>query len=160
MLWRCIERHRREAVRTSIGLLPQTAALVVSYTAIERYMFKDLFMKLTVHHIALNKRIDKGKRLFSEVSDPQLSRMLLARELFECLQVPDNDARTLALANIDLLQAAATQAKNSLLGSASHRPLSANTISVCYAAIWSAFLHWKPSSGRTCLTWSPLLAKP
>ena len=121
VLWRCIERHRREAVRTSIGLLPQTAALVVSYTAIERYMFKDLFMKLTVHHIALNKRIDKGKRLFSEVSDPQLSRMLLARELFECLQVPDNDARTLALANIDLLQAAATQAKKlpSWLGIAS-----------------------------------------
>lgn len=111
VLWRCIERHRREAVRTAISLLPEAAPLVVSYTAIERYMLKDLFIKQAQHHIALNRRIDKGERLFSEVSDPQLSRMLLARELFECLQVPDNDARTFALANIDLLQAAATQAK-------------------------------------------------
>ncbi|MBV2080117.1 MULTISPECIES: DUF6543 domain-containing protein [Pseudomonas] len=111
VLWRCVERHRREALRTAISLLPEATPLVVSYIAIERYVLKDLFIKQAQHHIALNKRIDKGERLFSEVSDPQLSRMLLARDLFECLQVPDNDARTLALANIDLLQAAATQAK-------------------------------------------------
>lgn len=111
VLWRCIGRDQREAVRTAIGALPEGASLVVTYTMVERYMLKDLFIKQMQHHAALNARIDQGDRLFSEVSDPQLSRMLLAQQLFECLQVPSNDARTLALANINLLQEAANQAK-------------------------------------------------
>ncbi|MCF5235041.1 hypothetical protein GIW30_05860 [Pseudomonas sp. PA-5-4G] len=121
VLWRCIERDHRVAARGWIQALPKDAPLVVSYEAIKRTMLKDLFIKLMQRYAALNKRVGRGVRLFSEVSDPQLSRMLLAQELFECLQVPANDARTLALANINLLQMAATQAKKlpSWLGIAS-----------------------------------------
>ncbi|MFL1555407.1 dermonecrotic toxin domain-containing protein [Pseudomonas sp. O11] len=121
ILWRCIERHQRESLRTIISRLPAGTPLGVSYAAIERHILKDLFLKLTQHYAAMDKRIDQGVRLFSEVSDPVLSRALLAQELFESLQVPANDARTLALANINLLQEAARQAKKlpSWLGIAS-----------------------------------------
>ena len=121
VLWRCIGRDQREVARAAITALPKNTALVVNYEAIKRPLLKDWFLKLMQHYAALNKAVGKGVRLFSEVSDPQLSRMLLAQELFECLQVPANDARTLALANINLLQMAATQAKKlpSWLGIAS-----------------------------------------
>ncbi|WP_339435545.1 dermonecrotic toxin domain-containing protein [Pseudomonas orientalis] len=123
VLWRCIGRDHRAAARRWVHGVPKDTPLGVSYEAIKRTMLKDLFIKLMQHYAALNKLVGTGVRLFSEVSDPQLSRMLLARELFECLQVPANDARTLALANINLLQVAATQAKKlpSWLGSASTR---------------------------------------
>lgn len=107
--------------------------MVVSYEAIKRTMLKDLFIKLMQRYAALNKRVGRGVRLFSEVSDPQLSRMLLAQELFECLQVPANDARTLALANINLLQMAATQAKNSPRGWALPQPVVEDTTNDCHA---------------------------
>lgn len=121
VLWRCIGRDQRVAARGWIHALPKDAPLVVSYQAIKRTMLKDLFIKLMQRYAAFNKLVGQGVRLFSEVSDPQLSRMLLAQELFECLQVPANDARTLALANINLLQMAVTQAKKlpSWLGIAS-----------------------------------------
>lgn len=121
VLWRCIGRDHRVAARGAIHALPMDAPLIVSYEAVKRTMLKDLFVKLMQRYAALNKLVGQGVRLFSEVSDPQLSRMLLAQELFECLQVPANDARTLALANINLLQMAATQAKKlpSWLGIAS-----------------------------------------
>ncbi|MDQ0702744.1 hypothetical protein QF043_001536 [Pseudomonas sp. W3I7] len=121
VLWRCIGRDQREAARATINGLPQEASVGVSYEAIKRTALKDLFIKLMRHHAALDTLIGKGVRLFSEISDPQLSRMLLAQELFECLQVPANDARTLALVNINLLQVAATQAQKlpSWLGIAS-----------------------------------------
>ncbi|NWA86642.1 dermonecrotic toxin domain-containing protein [Pseudomonas sp. D2002] len=110
MLWRCIGRHQRAQLRAAISALPKGTPLV-SYTLIERNVLKDLFLNLLQHYQALQKRVDQGERLFSEVSDPQLSAMLLAQELFECLQIPANDARTLALANVNLLQEAARQAK-------------------------------------------------
>lgn len=121
VLWRCIGRDQREVARAAITALPKNTALVVNYEAIKRAPLKDWFIKLMQHYAALNKLVGKGVRLFSEMSDPQLSRMLLAQELFECLQVPANDARTLALANINLLHMAATQAKKlpSWLGIAS-----------------------------------------
>ena len=111
LLWRCIGRHQREQARAAIIALPRDASLVVSYQRIGRALLKDLFIKHLQHHVAMNKLIDQGAQLFSEVSDPQLSRTLLAQELFECLQVPANDARTLALANVGLLQVAADRAK-------------------------------------------------
>ncbi|WP_099487244.1 dermonecrotic toxin domain-containing protein [Pseudomonas sp. 2822-15] len=121
VLWRCIGRDQREAARAMINGLPKNASVGVSYEAIKRTALKDLFIKLMRHHAALDTLIGKGVRLFSEISDPQLSRMVLAQELFECLQVPANDARTLALVNINLLQVAATQAQKlpSWLGIAS-----------------------------------------
>ncbi|OAE13801.1 hypothetical protein AZH11_04510 [Pseudomonas simiae] len=121
VLWRCIGRHQRESARSAISALPKGAPLPVSYEVIGRYMLKDLFVKLVLHHGALKKRIDQGEKLFSEVSDPQLSSELLAQELYDCLQIPANDARTLALANTNLLQEAARQAKKlpSWLGIAS-----------------------------------------
>ncbi|WP_428552471.1 dermonecrotic toxin domain-containing protein [Pseudomonas edaphica] len=121
VLWRCIGRDQREVARAAITALPRNTALVVNYEAIKRPLLKDWFTKLMQHYAALNKLAGKGVRLFSEMSDPQLSRMLLAQELFECLQVPANDARTLALSNINLLRVAATQAKKlpSWLGYAS-----------------------------------------
>ena len=121
VLWRCIGRDQREVARAAITALPKNTDLVVNYEAIKRPLLKDWFIKLMQHYAALNKLVGKGVRLFSEMSDPQLSRMLLAQELFECLQVPANDARTLALSNINLLRVAATQAKKlpSWLGSAS-----------------------------------------
>ena len=111
MLWRCIGRHQRAQLRAAISALPKGTPLQVSYTLIERNVLKDLFLNLLQHYLALQKRIDQGEKLFSEVSDPQLSAMLLAQEMFECLQIPANDARTLALANVNLLQEAARQAK-------------------------------------------------
>lgn len=110
MLWRCIGRHQREQARTAISALPTGASLVVRYEMIKRAVIKDLFIKHMQHHVAMNKLIDQGKRLFSEVSDRQLSRLLLAQELFDGLLVPANDARTLAVANLNLLQLAASQA--------------------------------------------------
>ncbi|WP_338475354.1 dermonecrotic toxin domain-containing protein [Pseudomonas khavaziana] len=111
MLWRCIGRHQRTQARMAISAVPTDTPLVVSYAVIERALLKDLFIKQVQHHIEMNKRIDQGHRLFNQVSDRELSRLLLAQELFDGLQVPANDARTLAMANLNLLQTAAIQAK-------------------------------------------------
>ena len=121
VLWRCIGRHQRESARAAISALPKGTSLPVHYEVVQRSMLKDLFTKLVRHYGALKTRIGRGEKLFSEVSDAQLSSDLLAQELYDCLQIPANDARTLALANINLLQEAAKQAKKlpSWLGSAS-----------------------------------------
>ncbi|NVZ53027.1 hypothetical protein HX792_21980 [Pseudomonas sp. B6002] len=107
VLWRCILRGERAAARLAF-----TRPTVVDYSVADNNELQEDFRVSVEHYARLRKQLVAGKRVFSEVSDTALGQQWLAAELREYLQVPSNDARTLALANIDFVRFAAEQAKN------------------------------------------------
>lgn len=107
-LWRCVPRDRREAARAAL----KDAAWHVAYAAIERHPLQHLFIGLISDYARLEKTLAQPAALFSEVSDPDLARVLLAGELSEQLQVPFNAALAQALATVNLWRLAAAQARH------------------------------------------------
>lgn len=87
------------------------ARVAVTYAPVTGNVLHEGFNALLKLYARLAAQLDDKVRLYSEVSDPALARLLLADELHEHLQVPEDDARMLALANVQLLRVAATQAK-------------------------------------------------
>ena len=106
VLWRCIGRDARAAARFAL-----VGSVQVDYSVVEHDVLYEDFKALIEHHARLDQLLDEPARVFSEVRDPTLGRLLLAEELREHLQVPVNEARTVALANLDFLRFAAAQAK-------------------------------------------------
>jgi len=107
VLWDCVERDRRDDLRGDAA----RGTLAVRYDLVEGNPVLLSLKNLLKYYARLKKSIDGSARPFSEVSDAELSRLLLARELAEHLKVPANDALKQALANIDLLRKAASEAK-------------------------------------------------
>lgn len=107
VLWRCIARDERAAARLAL-----TRPTVPEYRITENDVLHEDFKATVEHSARLRKQLEAGGRVFSEVSDPAQGLQWLAMELREQLQVPANDARTLALANIDFVRFTAEQAKS------------------------------------------------
>ncbi|SDN65548.1 dermonecrotic toxin domain-containing protein [Pseudomonas azotoformans] len=103
-LWQCVGRDRRQALKTA-------SDIKVTYEVLEEHVLHHGLTELINHYARLDQGLDQGSRLFSEVRDPALVRMLLAAEMREHLQVPAHDAVTEAMANLELLRFAAAQAK-------------------------------------------------
>ena len=101
-LWCSVARDQR-ALRA--------AGVEVTYAPVTGNVLHEGFNGLVKLYARLAAQLDDKVRLYSEVSDPALARLLLADELREHVQVPVDDARMLALANVQLLRVAATQAK-------------------------------------------------
>ena len=106
VLWRCIGRDVRAAARFAMA-----GSVQVTYSVVNHDVMYEDFKALIEHHARLEKLLDEPARVFGEVSDPTLGRLLLAEELREHLQVPVNEVRTVALANLDFLRFSAEQAK-------------------------------------------------
>lgn len=105
VLWRCIGRDVRDAARRTL-----VAPVQVEYSVVEGNGFYEDVKTQLEHFMALDKKLGASPRLFSEVSDPSLARRLLVEELREHLQVPRNDTRALAMANVELMRFAQEQA--------------------------------------------------
>ncbi|WP_411379000.1 dermonecrotic toxin domain-containing protein [Pseudomonas sp. MPB26] len=105
VLWRCIGRDVRDAARTALA-----GPVQVSYSVADSDVQYEDFKAMVEHHARLHQRLNQPQRLFSEVSDPTLGRMLLAEELREHLQVPVNQTLGRALANVAFVRFAAGQA--------------------------------------------------
>ncbi|MBO0495468.1 hypothetical protein J1G37_20400 [Pseudomonas sp. Marseille-Q1929] len=105
VLWRCIGRDLRGAAREALA-----ASVQVDYHVVERDGFYEDFKAQLEHFMTLEKNLATYPRLFSEVSDSSLARRLLVEELREHLQIPVNDARTLAMANLEFMRFAQAQA--------------------------------------------------
>lgn len=105
LFWRCIGRDVRAVARAEMAQSVQVDYRVVGHDV----MYEDL-KALIEHHARLSTLLDAPVRLFSEVSDPSVGRLLLAEELREHLHVPVNEVRTAALANLDFLRFAAGHA--------------------------------------------------
>ncbi|MGF6098429.1 dermonecrotic toxin domain-containing protein [Pseudomonas sp. 18175] len=106
VLWRCIGRDVRAAARFALARSVQ-----VDYSVVDHDVLYEDLKEVIEHHARLNKLLDQPARVFSEVRDPTLGRLLLAEELRERLQVPTNEARTVALSNLDFVRFAAARAK-------------------------------------------------
>lgn len=105
VLWRCIGRDVRDTARRTL-----VAPVQVEYSVVEGNGFYEDVKTQLEHFMALEKKLTTSARLFSEVSDPSLARRLLVEELREHLQVPRNDTRALAMANVELIRFAQEQA--------------------------------------------------
>lgn len=104
-LWRCIGRDQRAAARLAFS-----RPAWVDYQVVDYDVLHDDFKTSVEQHARLHKQLHAGTRLFSEVSDPAQGLQWLAVELREHLGVPVNDARTLALANLEFVRFAAEHA--------------------------------------------------
>ncbi|WP_237151316.1 DUF6543 domain-containing protein [Pseudomonas sp. ADAK18] len=108
VLWGCVERDKRHDLRAHAA----RETLAVRYELVEGNPALLSLKQLLKCYVRLKKSIDgNDARLFSEVTDVELSRLLLVGELDEHLKVPASDALKQALANIDLLRSAASEAK-------------------------------------------------
>jgi len=107
VLWGCVERDKRHDLRAQAA----RETLAVRYELVEGNPALLSLKKLLKGYVRLKKSIDGGAHLFSEVTDVELSRLLLAGELDEHLKVPASEALKQALANIDLLRKVASEAK-------------------------------------------------
>lgn len=107
VLWGCVERDKRPDLRAHAA----RETLVVRYDSVEVNPALLALKKLLKRYVGLKNSIDGNARLFSEVTSVELSHSLLAVELDEHLKVPASDALKQALANIDLVRSAASEAK-------------------------------------------------
>lgn len=108
VLWRTVERDKRRDLRTHAA----QGTLAVRYGVIKGYAALTSLMSVLRSYDRLRKNTEDIRRIFSEVTDPELSRSLLMVELEEQLKIPVNDALNRALANVELLRMAACEAKN------------------------------------------------
>lgn len=107
VLWGNVARDKRNGLRAHAA--HQT--LAVRYVPIDGKPALVLIKKLLGSYDRLHKSTDDITRIFSEVKDAELSRVLLLTELEKQLQVPGNSALGRAQTNIELLRKAALDAK-------------------------------------------------
>ncbi|MGB3124523.1 MAG: DUF6543 domain-containing protein [Pseudomonas sp.] len=105
VLWRCIGRDVRGTARLALA-----ATVTVAYTDVEYDVLYEDLKTLIEHYARLNLLLGAKTQLFSEVSDTSLASLMLAEELREQVQVPVNEARTLAMANLEFMRFAAQKA--------------------------------------------------
>ncbi len=107
VLWGAMERDKRRDLRAHAA----RGTLAVRYVAIKSYAALTSLKSLLRSYDRLKKSTEDIRRIYSEVTDPELSRALLMVELEDQLKIPVNDALNLALANVELLRKAASEAK-------------------------------------------------
>ncbi|NWC95128.1 MULTISPECIES: dermonecrotic toxin domain-containing protein [unclassified Pseudomonas] len=110
-LWHCVGRDQRREAYTLVGALAASEPLLVYYQVMEGNVLSDSFKEQIDRYARTERWVAEGGRPFSEVTDPALTRTLLARELADSLQVPLSAARAQALANISVLRLGVAQAK-------------------------------------------------
>ncbi|WP_332846125.1 dermonecrotic toxin domain-containing protein [Pseudomonas lactucae] len=106
-LWQCIGRAERNAARDWVRSLAVDEALEVIVEALGADALKIGLQEQIAALVEAHERLGRGERMFTEVSDRSLTTTLLAMEVEQNLQVPANDAREMALNNIQLVIAAA-----------------------------------------------------
>ncbi|KMT56889.1 dermonecrotic toxin domain-containing protein [Pseudomonas fildesensis] len=107
VLWGYVERDKRNDLRAhAVG-----ETLAVRYVPLDGKPALASLKKLLGCCDRLHKSTEDITRIFSEVTDVELSRALLMVELEEQLKVPANSALSQAQANIELLRKVASQAK-------------------------------------------------
>ncbi|WP_460150835.1 hypothetical protein [Pseudomonas sp. S3_A03] len=106
-LWQCIGRAERNAARDWVRSLAVDEALEVTVEALGADALKIGLQEQIAALVEAHERLGRGERMFTEVSDRSLTTTLLAMEAVQNLQVPANDAREMALNNIQLVIAAA-----------------------------------------------------
>ena len=104
LLWRYVERQKRQAVREQIA----AQTLAVRYESIEGNPVLLALKRLLKGYVLLQG----SDRVSNETHDTQLSRQLLAAELHEQLSAPVSDALIQARAHFDLVRKAAEAKKN------------------------------------------------
>lgn len=107
VLWGCVERDKRNDLRAHAA----RETLAVRYDPIDGKPSRASLKKLLGTCDRLQKSTEDITRIFSEVTDAELSRSLLMAELEEQLKIPVNSALSQAQANIELLRKAAFEAK-------------------------------------------------
>ncbi|KAA8559241.1 hypothetical protein FX985_05609 [Pseudomonas extremaustralis] len=107
VLWGCVERDKRRDLRAHAA----RETLAVRYLEIKGKPALASLKKLLGTHDRLHKSTEDITRIFSEVTDAELSRSLLMVELEEQLKIPINNALGRAQANIELLRKTAAEAK-------------------------------------------------
>lgn len=107
VLWGCVERDKRNDLRTHA--VHET--LAVRYVPIPGKPALASIKKLLGSYDRLHKSTDDITRIFSEVKDAGLARALLLIELEQQLHVPGNSALNRAKTNIELLRKVALEAK-------------------------------------------------
>ncbi|KAF2410844.1 hypothetical protein SAMN04490179_2697 [Pseudomonas antarctica] len=108
VLWGCVERDKRNDLRAHA----MHGTLAVRYVPIDKKPVLASIEKLLGTYSRLLNSTEDITRIFSEVKDVELSRALLKAELEQQLEIPVNSALSQALANVELLRKAASEAKN------------------------------------------------
>ncbi len=107
VLWRCVEHDKRADLRAHAA----AQTLDVRYVEINGKPALAALKKLLGSYDRLHRSSEDITRVFSEVTDADLSRALLMVDLEAQLKIPPNNALSQALANIELLRTAASEAK-------------------------------------------------
>ncbi len=107
VLWGCVEHDKRRDLRAHAA----RGTLGVRYVEIQGKPALVALKKLLGCYDRLKRSREDITRIFSEVTDAELSRSLLMVALEEQLNIPLNTALSQALANIELLRAAASEAR-------------------------------------------------
>lgn len=107
VLWGCVERDKRHDLRAHAA----RGSLGVRYVEIEGKPALVSLKKLLGAYARLHQSREDITRIFSEVKDPAFSRELLMLELETLLKCPVNSVLGQALANVELLRKAASEAK-------------------------------------------------
>ena len=112
-VWHVIPRLERPQALAHLQALAVDEPVTVVYTLIEGHALKEAIPAQIRGFHQMEQQLAAGTPVFSELTDPALSRELLADEAADSLQVPPSDARVQALANIEVLRQAAAEARQS-----------------------------------------------
>lgn len=107
VLWGTVERDKRTDLRGHAA----RETLAVRYLEIPGKPALASLKKLLGSYSRLHNSNEDITRIFSEVTDPGLSRSLLMVELEDQLSIPLNNLLSRALANVELLRKAVSEAK-------------------------------------------------
>ncbi|WP_423749073.1 hypothetical protein [Pseudomonas sp. VD9] len=107
VLWGTVERDKRSDLRGHAA----RETLAVRYLEIPGKPALASLKKLLGSYSRLHNSNEDITRIFSEVTDPGLSRSLLMVELEDQLSIPLNNLLSRALANVELLRKAVSEAK-------------------------------------------------
>lgn len=106
-LWQCIGRAERNAARSWVRRLPQNEPVSLCFADIHGDVLLAGFREQVKGFADARQKIVAGERVFTEVSDATLASTLLAAEVAQSLQIPDHDAREVALNNLQMVMASA-----------------------------------------------------
>ncbi|MBC3926078.1 hypothetical protein H8S66_24670 [Pseudomonas lurida] len=107
VLWGAIERDKRSDLRAHAA----RKTLAVRYRAVKGKPALAALKQMLDSYHRLHTSTEGITRIFTEVKDAGLSRALLRGELERQLKIPVNNALGQALANVELLRQAASEAK-------------------------------------------------
>ena len=107
VLWGSVERDKRRDLRAHA----MRGSLGIRFADITAKPILALLKTLITTHHGLANSTEDITRIFTEVKDAALSRVLLLQELEQQLKVPVNRALNEALANIELLRRVAREAQ-------------------------------------------------